>query len=164
MSTIFIVMGVSGCGKSTVGERLAAHINAPFYDADDFHPAANIAKMASGLPLNDDDRAPWLAQLRALIESHLQKDEPAVLACSALKNAYRTALHVNANVQFIYLHGSFNLIWSRMQARQNHYMKADMLTSQFEALEQPHKSEALIVSINQPLESILAEIQQAISS
>ena len=163
MSTIFIVMGVSGCGKSTVGELLATHLNAPFYDADDFHPPQNIEKMAQGSPLNDEDRAPWLAKLRGLLESHLQKREPAVLACSALKKTYRTTLRINANIQFIYLHGSFEQIWSRMQARQNHYMKADMLTSQFKTLEPPHKTEALTISIDQPLQSILAEIVQTIT-
>ncbi len=154
----FVVMGVSGCGKTTVGEALAAHLSCPFYDGDDFHPPQNVAKMAGGIPLNDADRAPWLAILAALIQEHLDRGETAVLASSALKKRYRDQLRVNDQVQFIYLDGDFDLIWVRMQDRQDHYMRAEMLQSQFEALEEPDEDEAIKVPIDQSVDDILAQI------
>ena len=161
MSRFYIVMGVSGCGKSTVGAALANISKAPFYDADDFHPEENVQKMASGNPLNDEDRAPWLGRLHTLIAEHVERDETAVLACSALKKKYRDQLRGPLQpdqVQFIHLDGSFELIWSRMQARKNHYMKADMLQSQFDTLEAPQSDEALIINVSNPLEDILKSI------
>src|SRR5688572_10181249 len=114
----FIVMGVSGSGKSEVGSALAQHLGWDFYDADDFHPPANIAKMAAGVPLDDTDRAPWLASLHELISTSLKKDKPGVLACSALKERYRQQLLTdNDDVQLVYLKGSYELIWSRMSGR-----------------------------------------------
>ena len=153
-------MGVSGCGKTTVGEALAAYFNCPFYDADDYHPAENKAKMGSGVPLNDDDRAPWLAILAELIQEHLDRGETAVLACSALKKRYRDQLRVNEQVHFIHLAGSFDLIWGRMQARPDHYMKPEMLRSQFATLESPEETEAIEISIELPVDDILAQILQ----
>lgn len=164
MTNLFIVMGVSGCGKTTIGQLLANHFDCPFYDADDFHPAENVAKMASGLPLDDRDRAPWLASLAALLTDHEQKGETAVLACSALKKKYRTQLRVTPQTHFIYLKGSFELIWQRMQARQDHYMKADMLQSQFEALEPPDTTEAIHISIEQPVNQIITQILNTFSN
>jgi len=161
--SFFVVMGVSGCGKTTIGKALATHLNCPFYDGDDFHPPENVAKMAEGIPLEDTDRVPWLAHLAALIQAHLDKGETAVLACSALKKQYRKQLQVSQHIQFIYLDGSFDLVWQRMQARQNHYMKADMLHSQFETLEQPEANEAIIIPIDQDVADILAMILQKIS-
>ncbi len=161
-SSVFVVMGVSGCGKTTVGEALAARLHCPFYDGDDFHPPENVAKMAHGIPLDDADRAPWLAHLAALIWEYLDRGETAVLACSALKKRYREQLQVTPRVRFIYLEGSFDLIWQRMQTRQAHYMKADMLRSQFEALEQPAANEAITVPIDQDVDGILATILQII--
>lgn len=155
---VFVVMGVSGCGKTTVGEALAAHLNCRFYDADDFHPPENIAKMERGIPLNDLDRAPWLARLAALIQEHLDNGETAVLACSALKKRYRDELRVSSQVQFIYLEGDFDLVWQRMQARRNHYMKAEMLHSQYDALEPPPVDEAIVIPIDQTVEDMLAQI------
>lgn len=155
---LFVVMGVSGCGKSTVGTALTAHFAAPFYDADTFHPPENVAKMTKGIPLDDADRASWLAALADLLKGHDAKGETAVLACSALKKTYRHILRVSDNVQFIYLQGDFDLIWGRMQQRQNHYMKADMLQSQLDTLEPPSADEALIVPIDQPIDAILAQI------
>ncbi len=154
-------MGVSGCGKSTIGQALAAQLDSPFYDGDDFHPPENVAKMAGGVPLDDSDRAPWLATLAGLIQEHLDRAQMAVLACSALKKRYRDQLRVNDQVQFIYLAGDFDLIWGRMQARPGHYMKAGMLHSQFTALEPPTPVEALEISINQPVDEILAHILHA---
>ena len=158
----FVVMGVSGCGKSTIGEALAAHLNCPYYDADDFHPAENVAKMARGVPLNDQDRAPWLSRLVALIGEHLEAGETAVLTCSALKKRYRDQLQISLQVQFIHLEGSFDLIWQRMLARPDHYMKAEMLHSQFETLELPDKDEAVIISIDQTVDEMLAEVLREI--
>jgi gluconokinase len=150
-------MGVSGCGKTTVGQALAAYLDCPFYDGDDFHSPQNVAKMASGTPLNDDDRAPWLASLAGLIREHLEKGETGVLASSALKRRYREQLRVDDRVQFIFLDGDFDLIWGRMQARQDHYMKAEMLQSQFDALEIPDESEAITVSIDQSVDEVMAQ-------
>jgi gluconokinase len=156
-------MGVAGSGKTTIGQRLATQLNCPFYDGDDFHPPENVAKMASGMPLNDADRAPWLTRLAALIQEHLDKDETAVLASSVLKKSYRDQLRVNDQVQFIYLDGSFDLIWQRMQERQDHYMKPEMLRSQFEALEPPREDEAIKIPIDQTVDDILAQIELIIT-
>lgn len=153
----FIVIGVSGCGKSSVGKTLAESLGWNFYDADDFHPPANVAKMASGFPLDDSDRAPWLASLHDMISSSLKADSPGVLACSALKERYRQQLlGGNSGVQIIYLKGSYDLIWSRMEKRTDHYMKPHMLQSQFEALEEP--SNALTIDISISLNEIVQEI------
>jgi gluconokinase len=153
----FIVMGVSGCGKTTVGKLLAERLGWDFYDADDFHPPENIAKMAVGIPLNDDDRAPWLASLHDLISKSLQAGKPGVLACSALKERYRqTLLTGNPDVKIVYLKGSFELILARMKARAGHYMKSTMLESQFAALEEPVG--ALEMDITLPAEEIIDSI------
>ena len=159
MTTVYIIMGVSGCGKTSVGQGLAARLMCPFYDGDDFHPPENVAKMASGQPLSDDDRTPWLARLHTLIREQLNKGETAVLACSALKKKYRSQLRAgNDNVQFVYLEGTFDLIWQRMAARRDHYMKAEMLQSQFDTLERPSMQEAITISIDQPLDNIVSDI------
>src|SRR6185369_4329143 len=142
----FIVMGVSGSGKTEVGRSLAKQLGWDFYDADDFHPPENVAKMAKGIPLDDSDRAPWLASLHNLIASSLKEDHSGVLACSALKERYRQQLmDGNSDVQLVYLKGSYDLIWSRMEQRTDHYMKPHMLKSQFDALEEPKN--ALIIDI-----------------
>ena len=152
-----IVMGVAGSGKTTVGEQLAQHLGWNFYDADAFHPAENLAKMANGTPLNDTDRVPWLAALNALISTSLKENRPAVLACSALKESYRRQLLAgNEGVQFVYLKGSYDLIWSRISRRKDHYMKPQMLQSQFEALEEP--SDALTVDVSLPVAEIVRGI------
>lgn len=162
MNQSFVIMGVSGCGKSTVGQALADALNCPFYDGDDFHPPENVAKMAGGTPLNDDDRRPWLAALHDLLLSHAEKGETAVLACSALKKKYRDQLRAGNNrVIFVHLHGDFELIWQRMQARQDHYMKAEMLQSQFDALEVPNEDEALILPIEPSVSEIVTKIREA---
>jgi len=155
----FIVMGVSGCGKSSVGKMLAENLGWDFYDADDFHPPENVAKMASGTPLDDSDRAPWLASLNELISSSLKADRPGVLACSALKERYRQKLMGgNDGVQLVYLKGSYELIWSRMETRTDHYMKPHMLKSQFETLEEP--TNALTIDISMSLNDIVQEIMK----
>ena len=150
MKTCFvIVMGVAGSGKTTVGELLAQRLGWNFYDADAFHPAENIEKMANGTPLDDIDRVPWLAALHALISTSLKENRPAVLACSALKESYRQQLlDGNEGVQIVYLKGSYDLIWSRISQRKDHYMKPQMLQSQFEALEEPANALTLDVSLS----------------
>ena len=134
-ATHIIVMGVSGCGKTSLGTELATALGWPFFDADDFHPPANVAKMRAGSPLNDEDRAPWLETLNAL----LQANPHAVLACSALKAKYRAVLQVNLpQLRFIHPHGKFEVIAARIEARSRetgHYMPASLLQSQFETLE-----------------------------
>ena len=155
----FIVMGVSGCGKSSVGKSLAEHLGWDFYDADDFHPPENVAKMADGIPLDDSDRAPWLDSLHDLISSWLKADRPGVLACSALKERYRQQLMKgNDGVQLVYLKGSYDLIWSRMIARKDHWMKPHMLQSQFQTLEEP--TNALTIDISMSLDDIVQEIMR----
>ena len=158
METRFIiVMGVSGSGKTSVGKTLAEHLGWDFYDADDFHPPENVAKMADGIPLDDSDRAPWLAALHDLILSSLKEGRPGVLACSALKERYRQQLmDGNEGVQLIYLKGSYDLIWSRMKKRTDHYMKPHMLKSQFEALEEPVT--ALTTDVSMSVDKIVQEI------
>ena len=152
-------MGVSGCGKSSVGVALAERLGCPFYDGDDYHPPENVAKMASGIPLNDADRYPWLAKLHDMIGKHLDAGETAVVACSALKKKYRRQLRKgNDGLQFVYLKGSFELVWLRMTARQGHYMKAEMLRSQFKTLEEPDGDEALVIGIENDVESIVEVI------
>lgn len=158
MTTVYVIMGVAGCGKTTIGQALANELDCAFYDGDDFHPSENVAKMAQGIPLNDTDRAPWLARLAALITDHLTKGITAVIACSALKKAYRDQLRVADQVQFVYLQGNFDLIWKRIRQRQNHYMKADMLRSQFDTLEPPTASEAIIIPIALSIEEIITRI------
>jgi gluconokinase len=153
----FIVMGVSGCGKSSVGKALAQSLGWDFYDADNFHPPENVAKMANRIPLDDSDRAPWLASLNKLVSSSLKADKPGVLACSALKERYRQQLmNGNNGVQIVYLRGSYELIWSRMEKRTDHYMKPHMLKSQFETLEEP--ANALTMDISMSLDDIAQEI------
>ena len=158
MKTRFvIVMGVAGSGKTTVGMLLAQNLGWYFYDADAFHPAENVAKMANGTPLTDADRAPWLAALHALISASLQEDRPGVLACSALKERYRQQLlDGNQRVQIVYLKGTYDLIWSRLSHRQDHYMKPTMLRSQFEALEEPVN--AITLDASRPVDEIVQEI------
>ena len=159
MSQVFVIMGVSGCGKSTVGLALAQRLGAMFYDGDDFHPPQNVAKMAGGSPLNDDDRYPWLARLHDLLAEHLAQGETAVLACSALKKKYRDQLRQgNEGVRLVYLQGSLNLIWERMAARQTHYMKPAMLQSQFDALEPPSAQNTMIISVEHSVEDIVGRI------
>ena len=152
---IIIVMGVSGSGKSTIGRALAQRLGRPFYDGDDFHPPENVEKMSKGLPLDDRDPLPWLVRLQDLIQDHGHRGETAVLACSALKKRYRDQLRSGADeVRFVYLQGDFDLIWKRMRARSDHYMKSDMLQTQFEALEIPSPDEALIVDIELGIDQI----------
>lgn len=152
-----VLMGVAGSGKTAVGQILSKRLNLPFFDGDNYHPPGNIGKMAAGIPLDDQDRIPWLANLHDIISEHLRAGKSVILACSALKQTYRNQLaEGNPGVVFIYLKGDFDLIYQRMQKRQEHYMKPGMLRSQFEALEEPDG--ALIVDIDQNIEAISEEI------
>jgi len=158
---VIILMGVSGSGKTTVGQRLAAELGWPFYDGDDFHPPANVDKMRQGLPLTDDDRAPWLTALRHLIDGVLEARQSAVIACSALKQAYRNRLAgPHREVQFVYLKGSYALIRQRMLERHGHFMRAGLLASQFDTLEEPE--EALTVDIAQEPGAIVDQIRRTL--
>jgi gluconokinase len=156
---VIIVMGVSGSGKTTVGERLAQDLGWQFADADRFHAAANLAKMSQGMPLTDADRQPWLKRLQTAIAQWLTTPTPTVLACSALKADYQAWLQVSRQVQLVYLRGSFDLIQQRLSQRQGHFMPASLLKSQFEALEEP--TQALWIEIDQPLATIVQTIRAA---
>lgn len=158
---IIILMGVSGSGKTTIGKRLAAELGWSFHDADAFHPPENIAKMRSGTPLDDDDRAAWLAAMRALLEEALRAQRSLVLACSALKQTYRERLQVDANeVKFVFLKGSFELIARRMQNRKGHFMPPQLLRSQFETLEEPE--DTLTFDVALPPKKIVQQIKKAL--
>jgi carbohydrate kinase (thermoresistant glucokinase family) len=134
---IIYIMGVSGCGKTTVGELLSEKMGIPFFDADDFHPAANKEKMKAGVALNDEDRKGWLQKINALALVHAAL-KGAVIACSALKDKYRNILQNGiADTDWIFLQGTYQTIYERMKKREGHYMPANLLTSQFESLEIP---------------------------
>ena len=153
---IIVVMGVTGCGKTTVGEQLAARLGCGFSDADSFHPAANVEKMRAGIPLTDDDRWPWLAALRAAMDRWNAAGESRVVACSALRQVYRDVLSPRRDVVFVYLKGSHAVIERRLKARQGHYMNPALLDSQFATLEEPQ--DALVVDVDRSPEAIVAEI------
>ena len=160
--TVVLLMGVAGCGKTTVGLKLAAVLGWSFRDADDFHPPANVAKMSSGVPLNDKDRTPWLAAIRAYIAAALERGESAVVTCSALKESYRAAaIPPGDRVQLVHLTGSFDLILARMNSRQGHFMKPEMLESQFATLEPPVTATG--VDIDRSPEEIVAEIRRVLA-
>lgn len=134
---IVIVMGVAGVGKTTVGTLLATQLGWKFTDADPYHSPENIEKMASGIPLTDADREPWLRALRQTIQSWIANDQDVVLACSALKERYRRYLSVDPAVRFIFLNGPVPLIEERIRQRTGHYMRGGLLASQYETLEKP---------------------------
>ena len=151
---IVVVMGVSGSGKTTLGKLLAGRLGCEFIEGDDFHPPANVAKMASGTPLGDADRWPWLEILNA----KLREKQQAVLACSALKEIYRERLSAGVeNLKFVFLGGSFDLIEARLKARQHRYMPASLLKSQFATLEPPRN--AIAVDVGASVEACLDEIE-----
>ncbi|HDL6964314.1 TPA: gluconokinase [Yersinia enterocolitica] len=144
-----IVMGVSGSGKTTVGEAVARRIHAKFIDGDDLHPRANIQKMGSGHPLNDEDRMPWLERLSDAAYSLHHKNESGIIVCSALKRRYRDRLREgNPEMVFLYLKGSFDVIMERLKSRSGHFMPTDLLKSQFEALEEPGSEEPDVICVD----------------
>ena len=154
-------MGVSGTGKSTIGQLLSDRTGWKFYDADDFHSPANIEKLSRGIALSDSDRQPWLQKLQQLITHTLAKQETGILACSALKLQYRQVLRGDSSqVVFIYLRGDYDCIQRRVSERQGHFMSPSLLRSQFDALEEPQQ--ALIVDVALEPEQIVAEILRQI--
>ena len=156
---VVTVMGVTGSGKTTVGRMLAQQLGWTFADADDFHPRENIGKMARGIPLDEADRAPWLAAMRNAIERWLREGQSAVLACSALKRAYRDELLVNDSVRLVYLRGDYDVIVCRVRQRTGHFAKSELVASQFTDLEEPG-SEALTLDIADSPETIVAKARQ----
>ena len=143
---VIVLMGVTGSGKTTVGSQLSEELGWSYYDADDFHPRANVEKMRSGTPLDDADRRPWLEALRDLIRNCLEQDESAVLACSALKGSYREYLLIDGRVRLIYLKGDYGLIQKRLSDRRGHFMNPGLLDSQFTTLEEPGREVHVDVS------------------
>ena len=154
-------MGVCGCGKTTTGKVLAAALDWPFYDGDDFHPPANVAKMASGQPLNDDDRWPWLDRIADEMREVLARGDHGVFACSALRQRYRERLQRAGDVRVIYLHGDEATIAPRLAARRHRYMPASLLPSQLATLEEP--SDALVVDIREPVEVQVQRISDSLT-
>ena len=137
---IILIMGTTASGKTTIGRILAGRLGWDFADADDFHPPANVAKMSQGIPLTDADRAPWLQALHDKIVAWDAESRNVVLACSALKQAYRDQLVVGSLVKLVYLKGSYELFSQRVQARHEHFAKIDILAGQFRDLEEPTES------------------------
>jgi gluconokinase len=157
---IVVLMGVSGSGKTTIGKVLAQKLGWTFVDADDYHPAANVEKMHRGIPLDDDDRRPWLQAIQRRIDEARDRGENIVLACSALKHAYQEYLQKEApeSIHYVYLNGSEELIRQRLAARKGHFMNPGLLHSQFETLEPPEH--AVQVDIAPPPEVIADEIRR----
>ncbi len=153
---VIVLMGVSGCGKTTVGKLLARRLHWKFYEGDDFHPAANRQKMSEGRALDDADREPWLSALRASIAGSLARGENAVVSCSALEQAHRDRLALKG-VRFVHLKGDPGLIAARLEKRTGHFFAPALLASQFETLEEPRA--ALVVGIAQTPRAIAAEIE-----
>ncbi len=153
----FVVMGVSGCGKSTVANELASLAGGIFLDADDFHPEKNKAKMTASIPLTDEDRWPWLDGLNRELKVRNAGGERVFLACSALREVYRSRLAAELpELRFIYLKGSAELILGRMRGREGHFMPPVLLASQFAILEEP--TDAIVVSIEMPLDELVRGI------
>ena len=153
MTLRVVIMGVAGCGKSSVGEGLAARLGVPYRDGDDLHTVEAVGKMRAGIPLTDDDRWPWLDRVAAVLAA----EAPVLVGCSALKRVYRDRIRAGAGgpVRFVHLAGSREVIAARMAARTGHYMPTSLLDSQFAALEAPGPEEALTVDIDQPLDAII---------
>jgi gluconokinase len=159
---VIVVMGVSGSGKTVVGEMLARRLNWVFEDADNWHPASNIEKMRSGAPLTDEDREPWLRALNGAIRNWIADKRDVVLACSALRKWHRNALREGVpdreSVRFVYLKGTYEEIDRRLSLRVEHFMPESLLRSQFAALEEPDSSEALVVDVSQPVATVVDSI------
>ncbi len=164
---IIYIMGVSGSGKSTIGKKLAKKISLPFFDGDDYHPAANREKMKSGIPLTDEDRGGWLIRINELAKKQMIK-EGAVIACSGLKEKYRRILSAGVTIPFfwIFLQGSFDLIQKRMEERRGHFMPPKLLSSQFDSLETPKECVTIDISKNPEVivETIIFEITKKLKT
>ncbi len=156
---ILIAMGVSGAGKSRIGELLAERLGCTFTDGDAFHSAANKEKMHHGIPLTDDDRWPWLKSIRAAIEEKQRAGETAVFTCSSLKRSYRDVLRGgDRDVRFVYLHGTVEVLSERLKTRTGHFFDPSLLKSQLDTLEVPGEDEAVQVSIEQTPEQMVDEV------
>ncbi|ALM90740.1 MULTISPECIES: gluconokinase [Alteromonas] len=189
-NTVFFITGVSGTGKSTIGERVASQLGLVFEEGDSYHPAASVEKMSAGIPLEDADRWDWLTHLNKIAKDHLANNQSAIISCSALKASYRARLcegmgegmgegltgklaeektsplakGVQSNVRFIYLHGSTDTIGQRLKQRQHFFVGDDMLKSQFSTLEVPTKDEAFFVDVTQSVDEVVATCKTFISS
>jgi gluconokinase len=159
---LYVVMGVSGCGKTRIGANLAKAIDVPFVEGDDYHPLENVRRMSSGIPLTDEDRAGWLRLLAARIREAKDEGTGLVLACSALKRSYREILRDAARpdaLRFIYLRGTREVIGERLRARTGHFMPPSLMESQFEALEEPAADEgAWVYDVAGPAEEMVATL------
>ena len=158
---IVLIMGVAGAGKSSVGTALAKELGWTFIDADDYHSAANVAKMEAGIALNDADRQPWLESLAGVIRQTLERGDSAVLACSALKQAYRDVLLIDRRVRVVYLKSDYATVAERLRTRRGHYMNPNLLKNQFETLEEP--AGALQIDARLPMDIIVERIRTAIA-
>lgn len=158
MSMMVLVMGVAGSGKTLIGSRLAQFLGWKFADADAFHPAANVEKMSRGIPLTDADREPWLRAMREAVADWTESGQSVVLACSALKRRYREQLSGLYAMKIVYLKGEFDLLHSRLAERRGHFMKSEMLASQFLDLEEPE--DAIVVDVSRSPEEIVADIRR----
>jgi gluconokinase len=185
-NTVFFITGVSGTGKSTIGERVASELRLVFEEGDSYHPTASVEKMSAGIPLEDADRWDWLTHLNKIAKDHLANEQSAIISCSALKASYRAILceglnkeltgrqaeekknplakSVQSNVMFIYLHGSTDTIGQRLKQRQHFFVGDDMLKSQFSTLEIPNKNEAFFVDVSQSIDEVVAKCKTFISS
>jgi gluconokinase len=155
---VVIIMGTTGAGKTTIGTMLAAQLNWQFADADGFHPPANIEKMSHGIPLNDADRAPWLAAMRRAILEWIAAGKNVILACSALKRAYRDELRPSPEVKIVYLKGSYALFAERIRRRHGHFAGEGILAGQFADLEEP--DDAITIDAAKSPEEIVAGIRK----
>ncbi len=164
LPVVLVLMGVSGCGKTTVAQVLAARLHWAFEEGDALHPQANVDKMAAGHPLDDADRAPWLAKVADWVDARLDAGQSGVITCSALKHAYRDLIDRRGKgVEFVYLHGSRELIASRLATRHGHFMPTSLLDSQFAALEEPAADEPVLrVEIGASPEIIAASVIDAL--
>jgi carbohydrate kinase (thermoresistant glucokinase family) len=161
---VIVVMGPSGSGKSTVGALLASRLGWPFVEGDDYHTAANVEKMRAGTPLTDADREPWLAELAVLIRDWHSRGEDAVLACSALRHAYREKLGFRPGIVYVYLKGTPEQLHERLQSRQRHFAGPSLLDSQLTTLEEPDADEpAIVLPISLPAEDIARSVVEALA-
>ena len=157
---VVIIFGVSGAGKTTLGKLLARELGWAFYEADDFHSPANVEKMQAGIALTDKDRWRWLESLRELVKRSLAAGENAILACSALKKKYRDCLQVGADVRFVYLRGSYELIANQLRHRRGHFMNSALFQSQFADLEEPRPTEgAIVIELGRTPNELVEEIK-----